>query len=72
MRWIAILLLLLVTTGCFDNILPDYVVPELREVVARDVGSKRGVSYDGSNVSIQPGGKPVIGKFISAVMEQGD
>jgi aspartate/methionine/tyrosine aminotransferase len=36
------------------------------------VGSKRGVNYDVQNVSIQPGGKPVIGKFISVVMEAGD
>ena len=51
---------------------PAAGIPELREAVARDVGSKRGVSYDSRNVSIQPGGKPVIGKFISVVMEEGD
>ena len=51
---------------------PGSGIPELREALARDVGSKRGVSYDAPNVSIQPGGKPVIGKFISTVMEDGD
>ncbi len=51
---------------------PGAGIPELRAAVARDVGAKRGVSYDVPNVSIQPGGKPVIGKFVSAVMDPGD
>ncbi len=51
---------------------PGPGIPELRAAVARDVGKKRGVSYDVQNVSIQPGGKPVIGKFISTVMDRGD
>lgn len=51
---------------------PGPGIPELRAAVARDVGKKRGVSYDLQNVSIQPGGKPVIGKFISTVMDRGD
>jgi aspartate/methionine/tyrosine aminotransferase len=41
-------------------------------VLAADVGSKRGVTYRAENVSVQPGGKPVIGKFIAAVMNPGD
>ncbi|HAK50864.1 MAG TPA: aspartate aminotransferase [Gammaproteobacteria bacterium] len=51
---------------------PGAGIPELRAAIARDVGSKRGISYTAENVSIQPGGKPVIGKFISAVMNPGD
>lgn len=47
-------------------------IAPLRAVLAEDVGSKRGVHYSTENVSIQPGGKPVIGKFISAVMDPGD
>ena len=47
-------------------------VIELRDAIARDVGSKRGLSYSAENVSIQPGGKPVIGKFIATVMDAGD
>ncbi len=44
----------------------------LREVLAADIGSKRGVTYGPENVSVQPGGKPTIGKFIQAVMDPGD
>src|SRR5690606_29001195 len=51
---------------------PGAGIPELREVIAEDVGRKRGVHYTAANVSVQPGGKPVIGKFIAAVMNPGD
>jgi len=51
---------------------PAAGIPELRAVLAEDVGSKRGVTYSAENVSVQPGGKPVIGKFIAAVMNPGD
>ena len=51
---------------------PAAGIPELRAVLATDVGSKRGVTYRAENVSVQPGGKPVIGKFIAAVMNPGD
>ena len=51
---------------------PAAGIPELRNVLAQDVGAKRQVHYTADNVSIQPGGKPVIGKFISAVMDPGD
>ncbi len=44
----------------------------LREALATDVGARRGLSYDAANVVVQPGGKPVIGKFIQTVMEPGD
>lgn len=44
----------------------------LREVLADDVGIKRGVHFGPENVSVQPGGKPTIGKFIQAVMNPGD
>jgi len=51
---------------------PGGGIPELRAAMAHDVGSKRQLSYEAENVSIQPGGKPVIGKFLSAVMNPGD
>ncbi|MBN1686878.1 MAG: aminotransferase class I/II-fold pyridoxal phosphate-dependent enzyme, partial [Spirochaetales bacterium] len=51
---------------------PGAGIAELRAAVARDAGSARGVSYELPNVSIQSGGKPVIGKFISTVMDPGD
>lgn len=51
---------------------PGAGIPELRDALARDVGSKRGLEYTAENVSIQPGGKPVIGKFLSTVMNPND
>lgn len=51
---------------------PGAGIPALREALAQDVGHKRGVSYSAANVSVQPGGKPVIGKFICSVMNPGD
>jgi aspartate/methionine/tyrosine aminotransferase len=47
-------------------------IPELRKALGKDVGSARGLSYGIENVSIQPGGKPSIGKYIAAMMEKGD
>ena len=44
----------------------------LREALAADVGAARGVAYAAENVSVQPGGKPVIGKFLMAAMNTGD
>jgi len=51
---------------------PAEGIPELREAVAEDVGAARNVQYGPENVSIQPGGKPVIGKFFMALMSEGD
>ena len=47
-------------------------IPELRKTLGKDVGDARGLSYSIENVSIQPGGKPSIGKYIAAMMEKGD
>ena len=46
--------------------------PELRAALADDVGDKRGVRYSAEQVSVQSGGKPVIGKFLGAVMNAGE
>jgi len=51
---------------------PSEGILPLREALSIDVGSKRGVIYRPENVSVQPGGKPTIGKFIAAVMNPGD
>jgi len=47
-------------------------IPELRKALGKNVGDARGLSYGIENVSIQPGGKPSIGKYIAAMMEKGD
>ena len=44
----------------------------LREALADDVSMRRGLSYSAGNVAVQPGGKPVIGKFLQVVMNPGD
>ena len=51
---------------------PSEGILPLREALANDVGFRRGVDYNPENVAIQPGGKPTIGKFISAIMNPGD
>jgi aspartate/methionine/tyrosine aminotransferase len=51
---------------------PAAGIPELRVAIAEDLGKNRGVKYAAENVSVQPGGKPVIGKFFQALMNKGD
>lgn len=51
---------------------PAAGIPQLREALADDVGARRGLSFAPTNVVVQPGGKPVITKFIQAVMNPGD
>lgn len=50
----------------------NYGIPELREALAADINRSHGTSYTSANVAIQPGGKPVIGKFMLALMNPGD
>ena len=47
-------------------------IAPLREALAHDVGSRRGLTYSPGQVVVQPGGKPVIGKFIQTVMNPGE
>ncbi|MFN8021009.1 MAG: aminotransferase class I/II-fold pyridoxal phosphate-dependent enzyme [Acidimicrobiales bacterium] len=47
-------------------------IAPLREALAADVGGRRGLEFGPANVVVQPGGKPVIGKFVQTVMEPGD
>jgi len=51
---------------------PPCGIVELREALAADVNASHNTSYSAANVAIQPGGKPVIGKFILALMNAGD
>jgi aspartate aminotransferase len=51
---------------------PNGGLPELREALAADVGRERDVVYGPENVAVQPAGKPVIGKFLLALMDPGD
>ncbi|MDP3975957.1 MAG: aminotransferase class I/II-fold pyridoxal phosphate-dependent enzyme [bacterium] len=47
-------------------------VLELKEALAEDMNRTRGTHYTAENISIQSGGKPVIGKFLMTLMEEGD
>ena len=47
-------------------------IPPLRAAVAANVSASHGVEYAAENVAIEPGGKPVIGKFILTMMNPGD
>ena len=51
---------------------PNGGLPELRDALAEDVGRTRSTHYARENVAIQPAGKPVIGKFLLALMDPGD
>ena len=51
---------------------PNAGIPQLREALAADVGASHRLALGADNVVIQPGGKPTIGKFILALMNQGD
>lgn len=51
---------------------PSPGIPELRDALAQDVSAARGVDYAMENVAIQPGGKPVIGKFIMTCVNPGE
>lgn len=51
---------------------PTPGIRELREALAEDAGRERGIKLTSENISIQPGGKPVIGKFIQIFMNPGD
>ena len=47
-------------------------IPELREALAQEFNEIRGTSYSLENVAVQPGGKPVISKFLLTLMNPGD
>jgi aspartate/methionine/tyrosine aminotransferase len=47
-------------------------IAPLRAALAEDLGARRGLTFAPEQVVVQPGGKPVITKFIQAVMNPGD
>jgi len=47
-------------------------IPQLREALADDFNRTRGTDYTIDNVAVQPGGKPVIAKFLLTLMNPGD
>ncbi len=50
---------------------PGAGILPLREALADDTNAQRGTAYTPENVVVQPGGKPVITKFLQAVMDEG-
>jgi len=51
---------------------PTAGIPELREALAKDIAASHKISLTSDNITIQPGGKPTIGKFIMTAMNPGD
>jgi aspartate/methionine/tyrosine aminotransferase len=51
---------------------PAAGIMPLREAMAHDINKTHHTDYTWENVSIQSGGKPVIGKFLMTIMEPGD
>ncbi|MFV0432596.1 MAG: pyridoxal phosphate-dependent aminotransferase [Leucobacter sp.] len=50
---------------------PGPGIPALREALAEDIGARRGIAIEPGNVVVTTGGKPVITKFLQAVMNEG-
>jgi aspartate/methionine/tyrosine aminotransferase len=51
---------------------PAAGIPPLREALADNIGADRGIELGPENIVVQPGGKPVITKFIQTLMNPGD
>jgi len=51
---------------------PAAGIPELRAALAADINASHHLDYSAENVAVEPGGKPVIGKFIMTFMNPGD
>jgi aspartate/methionine/tyrosine aminotransferase len=51
---------------------PAAGIAPLREALAANIGSDRGMDLTAANIVVQPGGKPVITKFIQTLMNPGD
>lgn len=51
---------------------PGPGIPQLREALAEDIGSRRGIGLSPENIVVMTGGKPVITKFLQAVMNPGN
>ncbi len=51
---------------------PAAGIQPLREALATNVGGDRSLAYGPENVAVQPGGKPVISKFLEVLMNPGE
>jgi aspartate/methionine/tyrosine aminotransferase len=51
---------------------PAAGIAPLREALAANIGGDRGLTLEAGNIVVQPGGKPVITKFIQTLMNPGD
>ena len=51
---------------------PNAGIAPLRLALADSLGRQRNVSFAPENIAVQPGGKPVIGKYLRSVMNPGD
>jgi aspartate/methionine/tyrosine aminotransferase len=51
---------------------PNAGIPALRDALATELSASHSVAYAAENVAVEPGGKPVIGKFLLALMNPGD
>jgi aspartate/methionine/tyrosine aminotransferase len=51
---------------------PNGGIPQLREALAAEVSHTHGIDYSAENVAVQPGGKPVIEKFLLTLMNPGN
>lgn len=51
---------------------PNAGIAPLRTALAESLGKQRNVMFTPENIAVQPGGKPVIGKFLRSVMNPGD
>ena len=47
-------------------------IEPLRAALADDIGTARGLQFGPEHIAVQPGGKPVITKFIQTLMNRGD
>ncbi len=50
---------------------PGAGIDPLRQALAEDISVDRGIKLEPENISVQPGGKPIISKFLSMVLEEG-
>jgi aspartate/methionine/tyrosine aminotransferase len=51
---------------------PAAGIGPLREALAANIGGDRGLALGADNIVVQPGGKPVITKFVQTLMDPGD
>ena len=51
---------------------PTPGIPALRDAVAKKVSGVTGINYEGADVVVTPGGKPVMFYIINALIDEGD